>query len=53
MADLDPQVQIRLIEIAWKYAEGVRKDTGRFANKDNLEVFDHAYKSLLKTVPGE
>ena len=50
MADLDPQVQIHIIEIAWGYATSANKDTGVYSKKNNLQVFDEAYKALVKTV---
>lgn len=50
---LDAQVQIRIIELAWKWAETVETRTGPFSGKNTLELFDHAYKALLKTVKSE
>lgn len=50
MAELDPQVQIHIIEIAWGYATSTNTDTGVYAHKNNLQVFDEAYKALIKTV---
>ncbi len=52
MADLDSQVQIKIIELAWKYAENSHKQQGPYADKTNLEIFDEAYKALVKTVTG-
>jgi len=51
MANLDPQVQIKLIEISKEWAEKVRVvtdwDTGR---KEYLQNFDTIYKQLIKTI---
>ena len=52
MADLDPQVQIGLIDLAMEIA-GKRKDMK--ANAESristvLKGFDEAYKALAKTV---
>ena len=52
MAGLDPQVQIRIIELAWKYAENANKQQGSYAGKTTPEVFDEIYKALVKTVAG-
>lgn len=52
MADkLDPQVQVRIIDLAW---EMVKKeqigDTGKVGVRRRAELFDQAYKALVKTV---
>jgi len=47
---MDAQVQIKLIELAWKYAEDADKQQGKYANQTTLEVFDTAYKALSKTI---
>ena len=51
MADLDPQVQIKLIEISKEWAEKIDTfpnwDIGR---KQYLQNFDNIYKKLLETV---
>jgi hypothetical protein len=52
MAGLDPQVQIRIIELAWKYAENTNKQQGPYAGKTTIEIFDEAYKAIVKTVAG-
>lgn len=51
---LDPQVQTRIIEIAWMLAQSTSKETtGPNAGKNTMELFDQAYKALLKTVKGD
>ena len=51
MANLDPQVQIKLIEISKEWAQKTDTitnwETGR---KWYLENFDNIYKQLVKTV---
>lgn len=47
---MSEQVQIKIIELAWRFAEGADKRAGPFMSKNLLEVFDHAYKALVKTV---
>lgn len=51
MADLDPQVQIKLIEISKEWAEKTDRipnwDAGR---KEYLQNFDTIYKQLIKTI---
>lgn len=39
---LDPQVQIHIIELAWKFAENPSNRQGSLAGKSILEAFDHA-----------
>jgi hypothetical protein len=51
MANLDPQVQIKLIEISKEWAEKI--DTFKdweVARKKYVENFDTIYKQLVKTV---
>jgi hypothetical protein len=54
MLNLEPQVQIKLLEISKEWAEKVRVitdwDTGR---KEYLENFDNIYKQLVKTIREE
>jgi hypothetical protein len=50
MEKVDPQVQIKLIELAWKYAAGVEKRRGKYADLTTPEVFDEVYKSLIATL---
>lgn len=50
MENIDPQVQIKIIELAWKYAAGVEKRRGKYANQTTPEVFDAIYKSVIATV---
>lgn len=45
---LDPQVQIRLIDIAWKKAE-VQMKPGQTLD-ELFEAFDKMYKLLVKSV---
>jgi len=51
MADLDPQVQIKLIEISKGWAEETtNKEFPGKMPKDYPEKFDEIYKQLTKTV---
>ena len=53
MADLVPEVQIHLIDLAWKIAEKTtRENAGTRENvvKERLERFDQAYKAVVKTI---
>jgi len=50
---LDPQVQVKLIEVAWKMVELSR--IGESASKaqpieENAKKFDEAYKAISKSV---
>jgi hypothetical protein len=49
MANLDPQVQIRLVELAEKLTNVKMRNTGDYFN-DFLKSFDEAYKALNKTL---
>jgi phage-related tail protein len=49
MANLDPQVQIRLIELAEKVAGGKARDDKEYWDTF-LKHFDEAYKALAKTL---
>ena len=54
MADLDPQVQIKLIEISKEWAENVNTfGEWEVARKKYVENFDNIYKQLVKTVSAE
>jgi len=54
MANLDPQVQIKLIEISKELAEKALKDvTASARNKVYLENFENVYKGLVKVTTGE
>lgn len=49
---LDPQVQIRIIDLAWEWATKVKLDTDTTAVesiKKSAERFDQAFKAILKT----
>jgi len=53
---LDPQVQIRIIDLAEEWAKvAMPRDTGSgeawFTQK--AEIFDKAYKAIVKTVTAE
>ena len=53
---LDPQVQIRVIDLAWKWTEanverGIEDPEARL--KQASELFDKAYKAILETVQAE
>lgn len=55
---LDPQVQIRIIDLAAKWLEDTRTITpGGTTQKAGIEkraeAFDQAYKAILKTVQPE
>ena len=52
MANLDPQVQIRIIDLAEKWAGGVDVGTSGRENAINLTAkrFDQAYKAIIKTL---
>jgi hypothetical protein len=53
MADLVPEVQIHLIDLAWKIVETTtRESAGTRDNvvKERLERFDQAYKAVVKTI---
>jgi hypothetical protein len=52
MADLDPQVQIHIIELAWKWADNVRSDgtTPQKYIDFHTEHFERAYKAMAKAV---
>lgn len=51
MADLDPQVQIKLIEISKEWAEKVDAiPNWRTGRKEYLQNFDDTYKQLVKTI---
>jgi hypothetical protein len=52
MGKLDPQVQIKLIEIADKLSEYAKGATGGQAAdlEARLQAFDKSYKKLVKTV---
>jgi len=51
MANLDPQVQIKLIEISKEWAEKtIRNPSPENIPKVYPEQFDHVYKRLAKTV---
>jgi len=50
MANLDPQVQMKLMDMAWEFAQKVDRRTGKYAHKGTLELFDIAYKELVKTI---
>lgn len=53
MADLDPQVKIRIIELANKWVDDSRSlshiDMSLYVEK-KAEKFEQAYKAILKTV---
>ena len=51
MADLDPQVQIKLIEISKAWAEKINTfNDWEIARKKYVENFDNIYKQLVKTI---
>ena len=50
MDNIDPQVQIKIIELAWEFAKNNKSGTGAYAQKSQLEIFDIAYKALTKTI---
>jgi len=50
-SQLDPQVQSKLIEVAWKYSHDHRA-TGEQTDV-TLKRFDKVYSSMLKTISGE
>ena len=49
---LDPQVQIRIIELAWELANKPTIKTRRPDDwiAEKLELFDQVYKALLGTI---
>jgi hypothetical protein len=52
---LDPQVQIRIIDLAWQWAKDTMepRPEGRAQVKlieDRAKNFDQAYKAIVKTV---
>ena len=54
MTDLDPQVQIKLMEISKEWAEKITdKDRPSSLPKAYPKEFDNVYKQLLKTMSGE
>ena len=54
MADLDPQVQIKLIDISKDWAEKTANSEGpRTMPKSYPSEFDAIYKKLAKTVMSE
>ncbi len=55
LAHLDPQVQIRIIDVAEKWVVDTRESTPSGAGSETLikrkaERFDQAYKAIIKTV---
>lgn len=53
MADLDPQVQIRIIDLAEKWADyamprGLESEEAALTKR--IENFDKAYKAIVKAV---
>ena len=51
MADLDPQVQVKLIEISKEWAQLASKNTDPYnVPKAYPKAFDEIYKQLAKTV---
>lgn len=51
MANLEPQVQIRLIEISKEWAEKIdERANWTVMRKAYLENFDNIYKQLVKTI---
>ena len=55
MADLDPQVQVKLIEISKEWAEKTADHAGPGPTKrpgSYPKTFDTIYKQLAKTVSG-
>jgi len=54
MTDLDPQVQIKLIEISKEWAEETANTSGPTKHpKTYPKEFDTIYKQLVKTVSGK
>ena len=58
MADLDPEVQISIIDLAASWVEDTRyTETGQIGAetliKRRAERFDQAYKAIVKTVASE
>jgi hypothetical protein len=55
MANLDPQVQVKLIETSKEWAEKIADKTGGGSKMPNQypEEFDKVYKQLAKTISGE
>lgn len=56
--ELDPQVQIRIIELAWQWVKDTMTlaPSGRTqeqAIEARAKTFDQAYKAILKTVQPE
>ena len=54
---LDPQVQIRIIDLAWEWAKvTLERRPGTRTQQSRIQVradgFDQAYKSIIKTVQG-
>ena len=52
MANLDPQVQIRAIDLAWRWVENLFQgdDTAENMIKEKAKRFDQAYKAIVKTI---
>ena len=50
MANLDPQVHIRIIDLAAKWAEHKPVPAAREEITTRAEYFNHAYKAIVKTV---
>ncbi len=52
MDKLDPQVQIRIIDLAEKWSDA--KQTGGNVSEDSIKrqakLFDQAYKAIIKTL---
>jgi hypothetical protein len=54
MLNLEPQVQIKLLEISKEWAEKVDAISNwRIGRKEYLENFDNIYKQLVKTIREE
>jgi hypothetical protein len=55
MDKIDPQVQVRIIDLAAKWSDETR-DMGR-PSEDTInrqdKLFDKAYKAIVKTVSGQ
>ncbi len=50
---LDPQVQIRIIELAWQWADKLTAPPGSDYIEAKTKYFDRVYKAILKTVQPE
>jgi hypothetical protein len=53
MVDLVPEVQIHLIDLAWKIVETTTRESASTREnvvKERLERFDQAYKAVVKTI---